>query len=757
MFMADEMVLKAQQWVNATYSGVSGYAKVDETGKTGWSTVYALTRALQHELGIAALSDNFGPGTLSALTSQHPAITDQSDTPANIVKILQSGLYCTGYDGSGISGVFDDTTYNSVLKLLQDMGVLGFYVTVGMYPKVFKALLTMNPYVMLSGGSEQVRVAQQWLNGTFLSHSTYYIVPCDGYFSRDVQKALMMAIQYSLGISDANATGAFGPGTQAGLKSHPVGTGASGVWVQLFSAAMAFNRRPNVVFTDTFNASLAAAVTAFQQFVHLDTTGQGDYQTWASLLVSTGDSTRKGIALDSVTQVTSARASALTAAGYTTVGRYLTNVSVTSLNKKIQPGELEVIRTAGMRVFPIYQTYGGSVDYFNATQGGADALAALEAARSFGFKAGTRIYFSVDFDALDQDITSNVIPHFQAIKTRLDQYGSEYEIGIYGPRNVCSRVGASGATTASFVSDMSTGFSGNLGFPMPEDWAFDQISTISVGSGDGAITIDNNISSGRDLGQNSFNLVTTGEALDVVFNFSNQSALLDDVNAYMSTVDLKGAAAEALRPYKNELSLSMVLSHDPLITGLARSLGIRKSLIQTTLYREIRFYGVSDDGADLLVANTYDYEVKLEEWNNLSPAQQTAFAKPVPPVPSNYDSSTGLGQIFAATAIDARNYCTQQGVIRGSLLNKSNWHDMWSTWQKLRDDDDFSISTVPLVLISGAHDISQRKPDLTYTEDETLAVFTRYNGFGSAAEFYGREQLGMYRVFEKYNAPARNL
>lgn len=56
----DVKVLQAQKWVNSTYAAVSGYQKCPETGMTGWSTMYSLTRALQHELGIATLSDSFG-------------------------------------------------------------------------------------------------------------------------------------------------------------------------------------------------------------------------------------------------------------------------------------------------------------------------------------------------------------------------------------------------------------------------------------------------------------------------------------------------------------------------------------------------------------------------------------------------------------------------------------------------------------------------------------------------------------------------
>jgi hypothetical protein len=48
----DEWVLAAQRWVNQTYSGTPGFVPVEETGRTGWPTMFALTRALQIELGL---------------------------------------------------------------------------------------------------------------------------------------------------------------------------------------------------------------------------------------------------------------------------------------------------------------------------------------------------------------------------------------------------------------------------------------------------------------------------------------------------------------------------------------------------------------------------------------------------------------------------------------------------------------------------------------------------------------------------------
>lgn len=79
-----------------------------------------------------------------------------------------------------------------------------------------------------------------------------------------------------------------------------------------------------------------------------------------------------------------------------------------------------------------------------------------------------------------------------------------YKTGIYGVRNACTRVSAQGYACSSFVADSSTGFSGNLGYPMPSNWAFDQFKTdITIGGGEGALGIDKNGFSGRDHGVGS--------------------------------------------------------------------------------------------------------------------------------------------------------------------------------------------------------------------------------------------------------------
>lgn len=505
--MSDPWVSATQSWLNDTYTGVPGWQPVSVTGKTGWPTMFALTRALQHELGITALSDSFGPGTLAALAAL--GSIGPSTSNMNIIRILQGGMYCKGYDGGSgqLDGVYSSVTEAGVVSLKSDMGISTASTTV--QSKVFKALLTMDAYVLLPGGSPQVRSIQRDLNGRYLHRQDFYIVPADGNYSRDVQRGLMLALQYELGMADGVANGNFGPGTQSGLANQAnFGPGDSDAatgkyFIHLFQAALLFNGSP-APYSGLYTSALAGTTSAFQQFCILPTTGRSDFQTWASLLVSTGDVNRPGKAADTIREITAARAQTLVSHGYETIGRYLTNRPIPgSLDKNIKPGELATIFAAGLTIFPIFQEGGIDASYFNYGEGYSAGHRAHDAAYAYGFEPGTVIYFAIDYDVLEAEVFSNVVPYFQGVRDGLGSRLSRYRVGIYGSRNTCTIVAGQGLALFSFVSGMSTGFSGNLGYPLPSNWAFDQILEYEIGSGDGWVNIDKNIKSGRDLGQSS--------------------------------------------------------------------------------------------------------------------------------------------------------------------------------------------------------------------------------------------------------------
>ena len=98
----DQLVLDAQKWVNSTYGAVSGYTPCPEDGITGWDTMYCLTQALQYELGITALSDNFGPTTYADLQAYGPVGPDSGNINMRI--IAEAALYCKGYSGGALDG-----------------------------------------------------------------------------------------------------------------------------------------------------------------------------------------------------------------------------------------------------------------------------------------------------------------------------------------------------------------------------------------------------------------------------------------------------------------------------------------------------------------------------------------------------------------------------------------------------------------------------------------------------------------------------
>ncbi len=506
--MADQMVLQAQKWVNATYKNVAGYNPVTEDGKTGWNTMYSLTRALQHELGITALSNSFGPTTLSVLAAKGPIKPGEPNK--NIVKIIQCGLYCKGYSAGAIDGEVSNSTLFGFKTMMEDMGLPPEKVGNALPAKVFKALLTMDAYIFLSGGLEQIRLMQRWLNARYWEKSTFFIGPCDGFFSRDVQQALMKGIQYESGIPEGSANGIFGPGTEAGLRSHVLGEGDSGVWVQLFSAACVANGASNesgdiASFSYEFGPKLASWVKKFQKFSAIAQSSKADFDTWAQLLVSYGNPDRDVDCCDTRFTITPSRAKALYNAGYRAVGRYLDEPVESTLNKEIQPGELDAIFSAGLNVIPIWQYDARKLADFTYPNGYAHGRRAHERAEGYGFNRSTVIYFAVDYDATQAEM-DKIVDYFVGVNDALKSNGSKYITGVYGSRNVCASVAGGAFVPYAYVSGMSYGFSGNLGFPLPQNWAFNQIKEFNFSAGSESFGLDRvSHRPGADFGQNSVN------------------------------------------------------------------------------------------------------------------------------------------------------------------------------------------------------------------------------------------------------------
>ena len=106
---------------------------------------------------------------------------------------------------------------------------------------------------------------------------------------------------------------------------------------------------------------------------------------------------------------------------------------------------------------------------------------------------------------LDYQVSYYIVPYFKELYNQfMTRSGNKYRVGIYATRNTCTRVCDSGYSCSSFVSDMSTGYSGNLGFPIPENWAFDQFDNAIIYNKNNSSSIEIEKFSDKKIGEDVF-------------------------------------------------------------------------------------------------------------------------------------------------------------------------------------------------------------------------------------------------------------
>ncbi len=567
--VGDPMVYLTQKWLNQEYGDVPGFGSVTENGKTGWNVIYGLTRALQHELGITELANNFGPST-KALYAKNPLHRQDGVTDRKFA-ILQGALWCKGYNPgyyltedpeTGIVSfeeIFNDKVEKAVISLKTDAGFINPDSVVT--PNLMKALLSMDSFKLLStyyGGTYEVRSMQQKFNRTYEEYIGA-LVPCDGVYGRSTSKALVFALQAEEGMPVGTATGNFGPATRSHCPQIPYVRNSNAAKdyngnyytdaqlsriIELVQFGLFLNGFGDGIFDGKFNPVTQQAVLDFQSHYALPRTGKVNLDTWMSLFISSGNPNRSAIAADCATILNPAKAKTLYDNGYRYIGRYLTGTYAGGQSKALTITEAKIILKAGLRFFPIYQTSSNSESYFTPEKGISDAQSAITAADALGLPADTIIYFAVDFDAMDYQITNSVIPYFEKVSEEIAK--SRYKVGVYGARNVCSRVAKEGYSCSSFVGDMSTGFSGNLGFKIPDNWAFSQFANLegdnALGSGDGRIEIDKDAFSGRDQGVSK--LRSSKKAIYVLPGYLGSRLYTADGNEYWADQDRLSADIE---------------------------------------------------------------------------------------------------------------------------------------------------------------------------------------------------------------------
>lgn len=296
----DSMVLATQKWLNKTYGSVPKYKSVPETGNTGWPTIYGLIRGMQHELGIA-LQDGapaFGEAT-SAAFDKKVVPNLKNGYKSNFVYLIQGAFWAKGVNPEEFTGVYSAHTDLAVKALQKDAGIPANGI---LDSQLAQALFDMSAFVRVSGGDNNVRQMQQYLNANYRQYTG--ILPADGIYQRATNTALIYGVQVELGLGN-------------------VANGLGGKITRLVQYALYVNMKEYLAtkgttgpaITGTLDGTTQNILSQFQSFMMLDPVqkGQPDSTTMYSLMLSSGNPARNFFSMDTSYQLDSSMIKVLVA------------------------------------------------------------------------------------------------------------------------------------------------------------------------------------------------------------------------------------------------------------------------------------------------------------------------------------------------------------------------------------------------------------------------------------------------------------
>lgn len=219
---------------------------------------------------------------------------------------------------------------------------------------------------------------------------------------------------------------------------------------------------------------------------------------------------------------------------------------------------------------------------------------------------------------------------------------------------------------------------------------------------------------------------------------SLEDALAQSVDSYINFSQTVGTAAY----YSNSEALDLILRYDDVIEDAAAVYGVDKAVIQSILFQEIRFINFLDE-VDLCVQNTYFLLHKRETWSDVSPLLTVSIFEFFMTGFYASDSSTGLGQIYAKSAVKAANW-----YIGAELYDYDDWKDREIIWLNLKYNDAFNINMIGLLCRYNAYILQSEKHLRSPSIRDILRI---YNGSGPLAERYAAVTYQYFLAFSAYN------
>ena len=531
-------VKDAQKWLNEQFDGSAGWVHIDEDGVAGYNTMVGFVRALQILLRID-VDGGFGNGTKQAYNNlfgdglSEINNADNNFTVKMVISLVNLALLCRiEVSNTDDISVFSEATRQGIISTMAQLGIDNY--TGGLRAREIKALFTSDAYYLISNGDATTREIQQAINRKYSDMLDNYIAT-NGLYDRNMNTALIKMIQYEIG---TDVDGGWGEGTMSSLPVLGPGSTRTNL-VYILQYLLYLNGFDPNGFDGGFGNGVTTALKNFQSLMKLDVDGYCGRQAWSALVVSCGDTTRSANACDTRFEITRERARFLKENGYDIVGRYITGRSF----KELRDNELKVIFEEGLKVFFIFQDNNRQLEDFGYAKGIQAASKATGGARKHNLPENAVIYFAVDMDVYEEDIETYIIPFFQAINDYIDK---KYRVGIYGPREVCRRVEKAGLSVSSFVADMSSGYSCNIGRKIPDNWNYDQYKEIEDIYGD--MDIDKVTYSGRIEPTSNLSVDDTSSTSNInkeTYNFIKR--IYDEIINIKGNIGVMGANLETLK------------------------------------------------------------------------------------------------------------------------------------------------------------------------------------------------------------------
>ncbi len=217
------------------------------------------------------------------------------------------------------------------------------------YPYVLQGIMNTDGYSF----QETDDIYDTYRHEVQMGLNKYYgskigLIAPNGVWERKSHKNLIKAIQLEWG---AVVDGSFGDGTLSKAPILSKNTNGYTNSKRLLQWCLTINGFYPGSYSGTFDTNTYNSLYAFQKFVCLDADGICGKQAWASLIVSRGASNRKATALDTSKKISLENAAAIKNAGYTDIGRYLTNTPNSTFDKAMTYEEMEILKSAGLNVF----------------------------------------------------------------------------------------------------------------------------------------------------------------------------------------------------------------------------------------------------------------------------------------------------------------------------------------------------------------------------------------------------------------------